>query len=61
MHSLIIVPLCLFTAAASAQNMCAALLQGGTFDTAFTNRDTFAADFARSSSAIPARTSRTPA
>lgn len=36
------------TTSSSAQNMCAALLQGGTFDTAFTNRDTFAADYARS-------------
>lgn len=37
-----------FASAASAQNMCAALLQGGTFDTASSNRETFAADFARS-------------
>ena len=40
--------MCFLAGSASAQNVCSALLQGGTFDTAFTSRDTFAADFARS-------------
>lgn len=39
---------CALATPASAQNICAKLLSGGTFDTAFTDRKSFAADYARS-------------